>query len=383
MGKPRHLVFLVSEDWHFVSHRLPLAVAALQDGFRVSVISRQSPASELLKQSGIQVIPFEMCRHGVNPFLLLIEAWRLARIYVAIKPDLVHHIALRPVVVGAIAARLSRVHHIVSSITGLGLLFTQEGRYNLPRFLVKKLLARLLSSNTTVVQNTDDYQFFLSLGFQPDRLHLVPGVGVNLTTFSPGKPDSPPVVMLPCRLLCEKGVYEFLAAARQLRGKVNARFVVVGAPDYGNPGVVSETDLQPFIDDGTVEWWGHSQNMPETLRRATIVCLPSYREGFPKVLAEAMACGKPCIASDVPGCRDAVVDNETGLLVPAKNAAALSEAVLALLSDIARCKELGARGRLRAELHFAQSDVSRRTVGLYMSLNRLQPRNLGRKALPS
>lgn len=361
------LFFLVAEDWYFVSHRLPLAIAAREQGFDVTVVTRVSTHRATLEKAGIKTVPFEMARQSVSPVAILREALQLARLYRREQPDIVHHVALRSVIVGALAARLAGVRGVVSAVTGLGYMFATEGRHTWARTLVKRGLRLLLSEGVTIVQNPEDRDFLERLGVSEARLRLVLGVGVDPERFQPGgSPKAVPVVMLASRLLWDKGVGEFVEAARRLTGR--ARFVLVGAPDPENPAAVSERQLETWAKQGVVEWWGFQQNMPHVLRQATIFCLPSYREGMPKALLEAMATGLACVTSDAPGCRDAVEDGVSGLLVPARNADALATAIDRLLSDAVLRTRLGLAARARAVERFNAQRVVTETLQIYRDL---------------
>ncbi len=364
------IVFLVTEDWYFVSHRLELAVAAKAAGFEVTVITRANRHREMIEKAGLRLVPFDMDRRGMNPLGLLHEAWVLARIYRRERPEIVHHVALRPVVVGGLAARIAGVPAVVSAITGMGFLFTDGGRARQARTMLVRLMPWLLGKGLVVVQNATDAAQLTDWGVPESRLRHIPSSGVNVQRFTPtDRPANPqPIVMLPSRLLWDKGVGEFVEAAHKLQGR--ARFVLVGESDPGNPSAVSEDVLRTWQAEGLVEWWGKRDDMPAVLAKADIVCLPSYREGMPKVLLEAMACGKPCITTDAPGCRDCVRDGDNGLLVPVKDAGALAAAIARLLDDPGLRARMGRRGRERAEAEFASERIIAMTLDVYREMLR-------------
>ncbi|MEW5781105.1 MAG: glycosyltransferase family 4 protein [Pseudomonadota bacterium] len=357
------MVFLVTEDWYFVSHRLALAKAAKEAGFEVTVITRCNAECAAIEAAGLRVVPFDMARRGLNPLGLLHEVLGVARLYRKLKPDIVHHVALRPVVVGGLAAWIAGVRRVVSAIAGMGFAFT-GGRGGWLQQAMRALLRLALARGVVIVQNPDDAATVQGLGIAPERIRLIPGAGVDTARFAPRpEPEGVPVVMLASRLLWDKGVGEFVEAARRLKGR--ARFVLVGAPDPGNPASVAEGDLYAWVQDRIVEWWGRRDDMAASLNEAHIVCLPSYREGLPKVLLEAMACGRACITTDAPGCRDCVRDGDNGLLVPVKDAAALAAAIERLLSDPALRRHMGVRGRERAVAEFSQDRVIDATLAVY------------------
>lgn len=359
------LLFVVTEDWYFVSHRLALAVAARRAGFDVTVATRFGRHRRDIEDAGLRAIPFTMNRRSLNPLVLLREAMELAGIYRRERPDIVHLVALRPVVVGGLAARVAGVPRIVSAVTGMGFLFTDSGRLPWIRKAVQHALPWLLSRGLTIVQNDDDARQLAAFGLRPERLRLIMGAGVDTKRFALGATSAgAPVVMMASRLLRDKGIAEFVEAARTLRGH-SARFVLVGAIDTDNPASISDADLKRWVAEGVVEWWGHSEDMASTLAQATIVCLPSYREGLPKALLEAMACGKPCVATDVPGCREAVRHEDNGLLVPSKDATALASAIGRLLDHPEDRQRMGTRGWERAVMEFSQERVIEATIAVY------------------
>ncbi|TXF13339.1 glycosyltransferase family 4 protein [Pelomicrobium methylotrophicum] len=369
------LVFLVTEDWYFVSHRMALAVAAKDAGFDVTVITRCGAKCEAIRAAGIEVVPFSMERRGLNPLGLAREVIRLARLYRRLQPDIVHHVALRPVVVGGLAARLAGVTRVVSAIAGMGYAFT-AGRGGWLAAVLRGLLRLALGRGAVIVQNPEDAAAVARLGMAPARIRLIPGAGVDVARFAPQpEPEGLPVVMLASRLLWDKGVGEFIEAARRLPGR--ACFVLVGAPDPGNPASVDESTLRAWTEEGVVEWWGPREDMPATLNAAHIVCLPSYREGLPKVLLEAMACGRAVVTTDAPGCRDCVRDGDNGLLVPVGDAGALAAAIRQLLDDPDLRRRMGARGRERAVNEFAQAIVIEATLALYRNAVAAPPRTTG------
>jgi glycosyltransferase involved in cell wall biosynthesis len=359
------LLFVVTEDWYFVSHRLALAVEARRAGFDVAVVTRFGSHRRAIEGAGLRAIPFEMNRRGLNPLALMREALALAGILRRERPDVVHLVALRPVVVGGLAVRMAGVSGIVSAVTGMGFLFTDGGRLPWVRRVVQRILPWLLSRGLTIVQNADDAKQLSAFGLSTERLRLIPGAGVDTAHFAPGsEPEGKPVVMMAARLLWDKGIGEFIEAARAMRGS-DARFVLVGSLDPDNPASVSRAEIEQWVSEGVVEWWGHSEDMAATLARADLVCLPSYREGLPKVLLEAMACGKACIATDVPGCRDAIRHEDNGLLVPARDAAALASAIRRLCDHPDECQRMGVRGRERALEEFSQERVIEATLSVY------------------
>lgn len=364
------LMFVVTEDWYFASHRLSLALAAQQAGFEVSVITRCRQKARELAPTGLRFVDFQMNRRGKNPLGLLSEILRLGKLLRRERPDLVDLVALRPVVVGGLAAFFARKTRFVFTITGLGYLFTNGREKTTSAQLLLRLISGLLNRGLAVVQNDEDRQVLMAQGLQGERLRLVRGSGINMTQFRPGpEPTGVPIILFPARLLWDKGVGEFVEAAKILRRRrVAARFVLAGETDPHNPASVPREVCQRWREEGDVELWGFQDRMEKVIPLATLVCLPSYREGLPKSLLEAMACGKACITTDSPGCRDAVQHQETGLLVPVKDAPALAEAMASLLADPEARARMGLRGRERAVQDFSEDRVVTQVLSLYRQL---------------
>lgn len=362
------LLYFVTEDWYFCSHRLDLAKAAIKAGFHVSVVTRVRAHGEAIRRAGIHLIPFEISRRAINPWS---EAWvvaRLARIYRRMRPDIVHHVALKPVLYGAMAARIAGTRHVISALAGMGWLFAASSRTaRMVRPVVCLLLSWLLSRGRIIVQNLDDAALISNLGIPRAKIALIRGSGVDLDRFQPyPEPSRVPVVLLHSRMLREKGIGEFVQAARLLchRG-IKARFVLAGSPDPGNPASIPRENLEEWHRSGVVEWWGHRDDIQDVLRRVHLVCLPSYREGLPKSLLEAAAAGRPIVTTDVPGCREIVSDGDNGLLVPARQVTPLADAMERLLCDAALRRRMGERGRARVENEFSLNRVIGDTLNLY------------------
>jgi glycosyltransferase involved in cell wall biosynthesis len=368
--KPK-LLFFVTEDWYFCSHRLPLALAARDAGYEVVVVTRVDRHGGSIESQGLRLIPIRLNRQGTNPIKDLTLIARLYRIYRRERPDIIHHVAMKPVIYGSLAARLARVPAVVNALAGMGFLFssrTAKARLLQP---VVRLAFRMLlggGNSRVILQNPDDVRLLTRAArLDPDRVHLIRGSGVDLEHFRPEpEPPGPPVVMLPSRLLWDKGVGEFVTAARILRNEgTKARFVLVGKPDPGNPAAVPQWQLDQWIAQGLVEWWGHSDKMAATLAQSHIVCLPSYREGIPKVLLEAAASGRPMVTTDAPGCREVVRDRENGLLVAIKDSEGLAQALRQLIQDPAARARYGRAGRALAEAHFGIDRITAETLAVY------------------
>ncbi len=368
------LLFLITEDWYFWSHRLDLARAARDAGYDVSVATRVQEHGRRIEAEGIRVLPISLERRSRRPFRELMAIRELAELYRREKPTIVHHVAMKPILYGGVAARAAGVPVVVNAFAGLGSAFISRSWIAAPfRAVLRESLSWALapSRSTAVFQNEDDRSLFVDGGMiSADRTRIIRGAGVNLDVFAPRPvPGGDPIVLLASRMLRDKGVKEFVEASKVLKSRgIRARFVLVGQSDSHNPTAIPPEQLDRWVTEGLVEWWGHRDNMSDVLPQASIVVLPSYREGLPKVLLEAAACGRPIVASDVPGCREIVRPDENGLLVPAKESAGLARAIADLLADPSRRASMGIRGRELVEREFSVQAIARQTLDLYREL---------------
>ena len=374
MNRCPKLLFVVTEDWYFWSHRLDLARAAVQAGFDVSIATRVTDHGERIRGEGFRLFPISLFRRSRNPFVELAAVLELVRLYRRERPAIVHHVAMKPILYGSLAAWISGVPVVVNAFAGLGYAFTDEKRRGsmvhmyLRRSL--KILLRL-SQSVVIFQNKDDRDLLLEEGVvEIQQTRIISGSGVDTKNFDvrPSAEDCP-IVMLASRMLWDKGINEFVEAARRLKQNgVSARYVLVGRCDEHNPAAIEPIQLRRWVEEGVVEWWEHRDEMSPTLASATIVVLPSYREGLPKVLLEAAACGKPLIATDVPGCRDIVAHGVNGLLVPARDPAALADAIDSLLRDSSLRAAMGVAGREVVIRAFSVEKIAGQVVDLYRAL---------------
>ncbi len=368
-GEQRKLIFLVTEDWYFVSHRLALAVAARRAGFAVSVATRVRRHGDTIRAAGLRLIPFENSRNSLNPLGELWTLCRLIALWRREQPDVVHHVAMKPVLYGSIAARLARTPRVINALAGMGWLFSSgTGLARLLKPLVRRALALALRSGMVIVQNPDDARLLVNIGVPETQIRRIAGAGVELQRFVPQpEPAGVPVILLCSRLLWQKGVGEFVAVAQLLHQRgIEARFLLAGEPDPANPSAIPQQQLDRWATEGDVEYLGWVEDMPTLLARSCIVCLPSYYgEGIPKALLEAAAAGRPIVTTDMPGCCEAVHDGDNGLLVPPRDVHALAEALIRLIADPELRQRMGARGRERVEQEFGADQVIGQTLALY------------------
>jgi len=365
MKQPK-LLYFVSEDWYFCSHRFSLAIAAKNAGYDVVVVTRVAVHAERIRDAGLGLVPFAMSRHNMNPFSELLVLWRLIQVYRSEQPDIVHHVAMKPVLYGTLAARLCGVRHVVNALAGMGWLFA-SGTW-LARIVKKAMLfffRILLPRTSVIVQNRDDAQLMRDLGCP--QVHLIRGAGVDVEAIMPSpEPPGPCVVLLAARMLWDKGVGEFVEAALLLKVRGHSvRMLLAGVPDDNNPSSIPRDTLRAWNARQAVEWLGHREDIPELLKVSHIVCLPSYREGLPKFLLEGLAAGLPLVTTDTTGCRETVSDGVNGFLVPPRNAPALADALEILILDQNKRKLFGFMSRQMAMEEFSSQRIESETLAVY------------------
>jgi len=368
------LLFVVNVDWFFLSHRLPIALEAMRQGYQVHIATGLTDKQGELQRNGLVVHPLALDRSSAglgNAWRTMVQLWRIFR---AVRPDLVHLVTIKPVLLGGLVARLAGVPAVVAAVSGLGFVFVAKGvKASARRWLVGGLYRLALGHHNlkVIFQNPDDRASLARLAHLPRRkVAMIRGSGVDLTQYGVmPTPPGMPVVVLAARLLADKGVLEFVQAARLLRQRgCNARFVLVGTVDTANPTSFTDADVTAWVHDGVVEWWGHRADMPQVLAATQLVVLPSYREGLPKILIEAAACGRAVVTTDVPGCRDAIDPGITGVLVPVRDAAALANAMETLIDNPLRCQAMGDAGRALAEKAFDVRQVVAAHLQIYQEL---------------
>ena len=369
---PAKILFVVNVDWFFLSHRLPIAIAAKAEGYEVHIACQLTEKGSGIHNYGFHIHELPIGRSSASLSQELKTLLAIRKLVKSIKPDVIHSVTIKPVLYTGLVTRFSNVAR-VASISGLGFIFIAEGfKAAIVRWIigfVYKLALRRLRTKV-IFQNPTDQELFVSSGIiKSNQALLVPGSGVDLDEyhFSP-EPDGMPVVMLLARLLVDKGVLEFVEAARILKVQgLECRMVLVGDIDE-NPKSVSQSQLSSWVEGGVIEHWGYSDHVSDTYAKANIVVLPSYREGLPKSLIEAAACGRAVITTDVPGCRDAITPEVTGLLVQAKDSDSLAYAIAKLSADATLRASFGKAGRELAESEFDVGLVVDKHLTLYQEL---------------
>ena len=363
------ILYFISEDWYFCSHRLGLAVEAKRAGYEVVLVTQVDLHGKQIVDAGVRLINFPFSRRSLSFLELIFIVCRLISIYKSERPDIVHHVAVKPSLCGTLAARICGIGKVVNAFAGLGWIFSSSNWVaRILKFLAIFAIRLLLSRSQIIVQNSDDKSYVERLGCR--SVHLIRGSGIDLDVF-PGTPEPSGqlTVILIARMLFDKGVCEYVHAAQILKNRGrDIRFLLVGAPDDQNPASISLDILDEWKASGVVEWLGHRDDIPKLLAESHIVCLPSYREGLPKSLLEGLATGRPIVTTDVPGCRETVREGVNGFLVPPRDALALADALEKLVLDGALRKSMGHESRRLAVSEFSSERIIAETLAVYTSL---------------
>lgn len=374
------IILFANTEWYLFNFRLSLAKALQAQGYDVLLISPPGEYGARLQALGFRWEALPMDRTSLNPFQELRLLVHLCRLYRRERPALAHHFTIKCVVYGSMAALVARVGARINAVAGMGYVFTNPAlKARLLRPVVRGLMRVLLNGRGArlILQNSDDMAAFSRAGLvRPELLRLVIGSGVDLERFMPRAPsdpetkhDRPTRVVLAARLLWDKGIAEYVDAARQLKAKgLRISFLVAGAPDPGNPAAIPQGTLDGWQAEGLIELLGQVTDMAALFATADMVVLPSYREGLPRSLIEAAACALPLVTTDVPGCREVVTHEVDGLLVPVRDAKALANAIERLHHDPAWAYRLGLAARARALREFDEQIVIRKTLAVYNEL---------------
>lgn len=367
--QPRLLLYVVTEDRAFLSHRLPMARAARDAGFDVHVATSVGSNAEAIRAEGFTVHAMPFRRGGLSPFGAISTILALRQIKRGLSPAIVHHVGMQICVLGGISS-LGMATPQVNAMTGLGYAFTSTTAKALfLRLVIAIALRFLLNRNHAVflVQNPDDRAALETVGIDPRHLVRIPGSGVDTDKLTPmPEPDGPITVGFAGRLLTAKGIRTLVAAHRLLRARnVEVQLLIAGDPDPANPDSVRLEEAQRWNSEPGITWLGHVEDIATLWRRCHIAALPSHREGLPKSLLEAAACGRPLIAADAPGCREIVIPGQTGLLAPIEDAQALADAIGELAASQELRKRYGAAARQLVVEKMSSHSIGAAIVALY------------------
>ena len=368
------ILFVVNVDWFFISHRLPLALEALKKGYEVHIACGLTDKKEYLQNLGFVVHPLHLSRGGTG---LKSEIKTLIDIYKVLKevnPDIAHFVTIKPVLYGGIASKFLNIKKKVFSVSGLGFIFIQQGlKASVIRRVIKTMYKFALGGRNShvIVQNPDDEEVINSIVKVP--ISLIRGSGVDLSQYGYREENNENIkVSMACRLLKDKGIFEYIEAAeiiKNLELKIenfgSVEFELYGDIDIHNPTSLTNGDIEKIKKDGFVKVYGFSDNIAKVFSDSNIIVLPSYREGLPKVLIEAAACGRAVVTTDVPGCRDAIEPNVTGLLCKVKDAKSLAKQIEKLILDKDLRNSMGKEGRKLAEKEFDINKVVEKHFEIY------------------
>lgn len=365
----RRLVYIVNVDWFFISHRLPLALHALQNEWDVYLLTKITDRQKELENYGIKVFDVPFGRTSVNPVEEVKCVNRLRKLLKEIKPDVVHNVTWKGCLWGSIAAKMTDNQHVVNALSGLGSVFISKGLVN----RVMGYLAKIAFKNdyaSFIFQNPDDVKWFKSLGYATeDRIYMIKGSGIDLGEYAYKEPEyrEKLKVLFPARMLRDKGLMELIEAFKILQPKYEGKIELILAGSCGdsNKTALTEEELEMLLVEGYITWIGNQRKMYPVYADSDIVVLPSYREGLPKSLIEACAVGRPIVTTDVPGCRECVDEGINGYLVPVRTSKELADAIGRLADDAELRKRFGQASRKKAEHDFSIENVISKTFGIY------------------
>lgn len=372
----RKIIFLVNTDSFFVSHRLPIADKMLKSGYEVHIATEFSKHKNMFLKKGFKVHNINFNRNSINILKSLFAFLQIFYLIYKFRPDILHLISLKPIVFGGLVSFIFPVKLLVFSITGLGSMFIENSFFNKIRSIFFTFLYRIvfLNSNLKVIlQNNDDLKYLASKAkLNKSKVIMIKGSGVNLNDFKYSKiPKKFLIVLMASRLIKDKGVVEFIKAAEYLKKKkFKGIFHLVGDVDLNNPSAVSKNLISLSHKKKILRHFKYKKNISEFIQKSTIIVLPSYREGFPKILMEAAACGRPVITTNVPGCKDAIVNNKTGILIPSKNYKALANAINKLSQDRNKIEKFSFEARNYAVDNFNIKDVISKHFSIYKEIER-------------
>mgnify|MGYP001770804580 FL=1 len=364
----KKILFVVNVDWFFISHRLPLALEALKRGYEVHIACGITDKKEYLESLGLIVHPLNLSRSGTGIKGEIKAFFEIYRILKEINPNIAHFVTIKPVLYGGIASRFINIGKKVFSISGLGFIFIKQGfKASIARILIKTMYRFALGERKShvIVQNPDDKAVVNSIVKVP--ITLIRGSGVDLNQYEYKEENNGNVkVSMACRLLKDKGVFEYIDVVKILKQKLpNVEFELYGDIDIHNPASLTSDDVEKIKKDGFVNVYGFSIDIAKVFCDSNIVVLPSYREGLPKVLIEAAACGRAVVTTDVPGCRDAIEPNVTGLLCEVKDTESLARMIEKLIIDEKLRNRMGHKGRKLAEQEFDINKVVEKHFDIY------------------
>lgn len=370
------LFIVVNVDWFFLSHRKDIALSAQKNGYDVTVVTKDTGKKQYIEALGLKVIDLPMNRSGQNIIEELYTCWFLYRFYRREKPDIIHHVGLKAILWGTLAAKLAKVHGVVNAVSGLGIFFSEENKSLVSKLLPKVLRFSHHRKNLAVIfQNEEDKGLFLKNRIiKEEQAFMIKGSGVDLNQYcyTPELESEKIKVLFTARMIVEKGVFVLVDAALKLKEKYGDKveFLLCGGLD-DNPKAIKEEELKAVCDGGYIQWLGYRTDVLELLKSCHIVAFPSYyKEGLPKSLIEAAAVGRPIVTTNSIGCKETVVDGYNGYLIPVKDSETLAEKLNILFEDENLRRNMGRNSRILAEKDFSIENVIHRHLEIYSQLRK-------------
>jgi glycosyltransferase involved in cell wall biosynthesis len=365
------IFIVVNVDWFFLSHRKEIAINALKNGYDVTIVTKDTGRRKEIENLGLKFIDLPMNRVGINIFEELKTLSFLCRLYILERPDIVHHVGLKTILWGTLAAKITNVDGIVNAVSGLGIAFSSENNSFFSKLLLKILrLSHNYKNLVVIFQNNDDKNIFLKNKIiKEEQSELIKGSGVdlNLFNFTPEPDDSKIKILFTARMIEDKGVFILTDAAKKLKDKYSdkVKFLLCGGL-VDNPNALNESELMGVCDGEYVQWLGFRNDVLYLLKQCHIVAFPSYyKEGLPKSLIEAAAIGRPIITTYSVGCKETVIDGYNGYLIPIKDSDALSEKLSILIDNKELRQEMGRNSRTLAIRDFSIENVVNRHLEIY------------------
>lgn len=373
------ILYVINVDWFFISHFLPIGQEGLKRGYEVHIVCGITDKKEYLESLGFIVHPISISRSGTSvktEIKIIIEIYKIIK---SIDPQVLEFFTIKPVLYGGIVSRFLEIPKEIFYITGLGYVFIAKG---LKGFIVRNIVKRLYKlaisgkNNSIITENIYDKELINSLNAVNDnQIKIIRGAGVDLSKYSYKEENNDKIkVSMACRLLKDKGVFEYVEAAKIFSQRVhgtrkqklpNVEFELYGDIDAGNPASLTIEDVEKIKKESFVNVYGFSSDIAKVFSDSNIVVLPSYREGLPKVLIEAAACGRAVVTTDVPGCRDAIEPNITGLLCKVKDSQSLAEQIEKLIIDKELRISMGKEGRKLAQKEFDIKQIVQKHFEIY------------------
>lgn len=370
----RKLYIVVNQDWFFLSHRLPIGIAAKEAGFDVTVVSEDTGVSHKIREAGLKTINLPINKTGTN----LKEEFKtflfLLRLFKKVKPDIVHLVGLKTILWGGLACKIAGIKSIVSAVCGLGVLFNEKNSQSLMSKSILKVFRFIHRDKDVhvIFQNNDDKALFINNKIiKEEQCAFTNGSGIDLSKYSyTQEPAEGPIkIIFTARMVEDKGTLVLIEAAKLLEKefKNEVQFWLCGGLDT-NPNGITKEMLEELCDGEYIQWLGHRSDILELLKKSHIMAFPSwYREGLPKSVIEAEAIGRPIVTTDSVGCRDTVIDGVNGFIVPIKDANALATALKKLILNKDIRQEMGKAARIFAENKFSINDVIKVHLDIYNS----------------